>query len=54
LRAIATAEADIVVRVRRRIIQIRIERPRIRAIAPIAATFHRAVDDNPTHSYEGI
>jgi len=42
LRTIATAKADIVVHIRRGIIQIRTKGTCIRAIVPIAAAFHRA------------
>jgi len=42
LGSITATEADIVVRIRRSIVQIRAERTRIRPIVPIATTFHSA------------
>jgi len=50
LGTIATAKPNVVVRIRGDIVQIRTKRTSISPIIPIATTFHRAVNNNPTHS----
>jgi len=54
LGTIATAKANVVVRISGEIIQIRAKGTSISPIIPIATTFDRAVNHNPTHSYTGI